>query len=404
MKRTIFYLNHVAAGARIVDFAGWEMPIQYPGGIIQEHLTTRKAAGLFDVSHMGRFEIAGAGAREFLRYVLTNDAAALPVGMAHYTLIANEQGGAIDDAFLYRFYEDRWLLVVNASNKEKDWAHLEKERGRFADVSMADVSESMAMIAVQGPRSEEIVAGLMEGGSLPAANRNALGEVVLAGQKVLAGRTGYTGEPVCFELFLDAATAPGLWDKLVERGAAPVGLGARDTLRLEASLPLYGHEYGTDPEGREIPIAACPTAKFGVSFEDEGRDFIGKAALQGQYASLKDKEATGGANFVERIVRPVRIIDKGIGRPGAKVVIDGKDAGWLVSGTAAPYWKVEGQGAQRVLTDEKDQRSVGLALVDRRTGFGDCIQIEVRGRFLEAKVVKRNLDNRSGPVTFAVFE
>lgn len=391
----------MSAGGRLVDFAGWEMPIQYPGGIIQEHLFTRKHAGLFDVSHMGRFEIAGTGALEFLRHALTNDAAGLPVGMAHYTLLANERGGAIDDAFLYRFREDRWLLVVNAANKEKDWAHLEGEKARFSDVVMRDLSEPLAMVALQGPEAEAMLAGLMEGGSLPEPKRNALGEIVLAGQKVPVGRTGYTGEPVCFELFVPAEGAGKLWDLLVEKGAGPVGLGARDTLRLEASLPLYGHEYGTDPAGEEIAIASCPTAKYGVSFEDEGRAFVGKSALRRQYESLKKGSET---EIVRRVLRPVRMVDKGIGRPESRVFFEGAEAGWLTSGTMVPYWKVGEENGKRVLTDEKDQRSVGLALVDRRAGFGDVIQVEVRGRHLDAKVVRHNLDNRSGPVSFAVFE
>ncbi len=389
----------------MVDFAGWEMPIQYPEGIIREHLMTRKAAGLFDVSHMGRFEIAGSGAREFLRYVLTNDADLLPVGMAHYTLLANERGGAIDDAFLYRFYEDRWLLVVNASNKEKDWAHLENARQAFSGVSMKDISDSLVMIALQGPRSEEILRPLVEIGNLPDVKRNALGMFKMEGVEVLAGRTGYTGEPVCFELLLPVDAGPRVWERLTEAGAQPVGLGARDTLRLEASLPLYGHEYGLDPAGNEIQIASCPTAKYGVSFEDGGREFIGKKVLIAQYESLKKPaESAVGPDSVSRLIRPVRMVDKGVGRPGSRILWQGREAGLLTSGTVAPYWKVGEQNGRRVLTDEKDQRSVGLALIDRRIGIGDSIRIEVRERQPEARVVKRNLDSRSGPLALAVFE
>ena len=384
----------------MVDFAGWQMPIQYPGGIIQEHLFTRKFCGLFDVSHMGRFEIAGSGSGEFLRYALTHDAGLLPTGRAHYTLLANEQGGAIDDAFLYRFFEDRRLLVVNAANKDKDWAHLKKIRKQFADVTMEDISDSIAMVALQGPESEKILTSLIEGGNLPEAKRNALGVVRIAGSEIWVGRTGYTGEPVCFELFMPVDAASKLWNRLIKRGARPVGLGARDTLRLEASLPLYGHEYGLDPAGKEIPIAACPTSKYGVSFKDENREFIGKEALAAQFDSLKNEDTT----IVDKIVRPVRILDKGIARPGSKILYDGKEAGWLTSGTMVPFWIAQDRNGQRILTDEKGQHAIGLALLDRRIDIDDTVQIEVRGRLLDAKVVKNNLDNQSGPIAFAVME
>ena len=263
MKRTVLYDCHVESGARLVDFAGWQMPVQYPGGILQEHLETRRSAGLFDVSHMGRFEVGGKGALDFLREVLTNDAAGLPAGQAHYTLLANPAGGAIDDAFLYRFYEDRWLLVVNASNAPKDWEHLNRQAAGFSGVRIKDLSGELAMIAVQGPKAEDIVSSLLDKGPLPQSKRNALGKAVLAGSQTLIGRTGYTGEPVCFELFVQASAAGRIWQIL--KGAHPV-VQKPDTLgwRLFAAR----HEYGIDLDGQEIPILTCQTGRFGVDLND----------------------------------------------------------------------------------------------------------------------------------------
>ncbi|MQY76815.1 MAG: glycine cleavage system aminomethyltransferase GcvT, partial [Spirochaeta sp.] len=281
MKRTALYDRHLRAGAKIVDFGGWEMPIQYTTGIIEEHLLTRKGAGLFDVSHMGRFIIRGKNALPFLQHVLTNNGAALLPGMAQYTIIANEGGGAIDDAYLYRFYEDEYLLVVNASNLEKDWQHLQGVLSdkSFTDVECVDHTDTLAMLSVQGPLSREIILGLLDQGNLPEPGRNFLTVASIQGTTVLLARTGYTGEPLGFELFIPAQQAPLFWDLLVKRGAAPIGLGARDSLRLEAGLPLYGHELGQDPSGREIPAFACPLAKFAISFNPLKGNFIGKEAL-----------------------------------------------------------------------------------------------------------------------------
>jgi aminomethyltransferase len=283
LMRTTLFERHVAAGGRMVDFAGWEMPLQYPGGIVAEHLATRRRAGLFDVSHMGRFTVRGAGALPFLQHVLTNNAAALEVCQAQYTIIADERGGAIDDAYLYRFSHDEYLLVVNAANRLKDWDHFAGEAAGFDDLDLRDVTREIAMIALQGPASRDILAGAVEAGRLPEPLRNELAVLRAAGTDVRVGRTGYTGEPLCFELFTEAATAPRLWDALVAGGAAPAGLGARDTLRLEAGLPLYGYELGTDDGGVEIPLFAIPLAKLAVSFSPLKGDFVGRAALARQH-------------------------------------------------------------------------------------------------------------------------
>ena len=267
-EKTILYDMHKGLGAQIVEFCGWDMPMQYPSGVVKEHLTTRKFAGIFDVSHMGRFIIRGAKALPFLQHVLTNNAEALdlrPAG-AQYTLIPNETGGALDDAYLYRFFENEYLLVVNAGNRMKDYEHLQSHLRRFDGVEMIDRTKEIAMFALQGPLSRRIMAEVVKAGKLPEPFKNAVGIAEIAGTSVMVGRTGYTGEPLCFELFVEGDKASMLWDLLVSKGATPIGLAARDTLRLESGLPLYGHELGQDPEGKEIPIFALSLARFGVSF------------------------------------------------------------------------------------------------------------------------------------------
>lgn len=247
LSKTVFHDRHVALGAKMVDFGGWHMPVQYATGIVKEHLACRKSAGLFDVSHMGRFTITGQDKIQFLQHSLTNNCQALDVGLAQYTIIPNKNGGAIDDAYLYRFKEDRLLLVVNAANRQKDWAHLSAIAADF-NVKLADLSTQIGMLSLQGPASREIIETIIEAGPMPEPARNNLCTVTISGFEVQLGRTGYTGEPLCFELFCDCKNGPKLWDTLIENGSIPVGLGARDTLRLEAGLPLYGHEFGIDPD------------------------------------------------------------------------------------------------------------------------------------------------------------
>lgn len=397
----------------MVDFSGWQMPIQYPEGILAEHLTTRKHAGLFDVSHMGRFRITGKGARGFLRYILTNDCDQLGVGQAQYTVFANENGGAIDDAFLYQPQKGVFLLVVNASNKDKDWAQVQGiwQRGLlgskagYKEVDIEDVSGSVAMLALQGPQSEAILQSLVTSGTLPEPKRNSVGQFKLCGVNMTAARTGYTGEPVCFELFLPAESAGLIWDKLIAAGAKPIGLGARDTLRLEAGLPLYGHELGFGKDGREIPVYAIPQAAFAVSFEDAGRDFIGKKALTAQVQARQRYRHGDFSNTaaLPKVVRQVRLLDKGIARDGAEVYYQGQSVGWVTSGTMVPYWEYKIDGETVHFSDEHVQRAVGLCMIAPNVPVGSEIELEVRGRKLRAEVVKKNLENRKGNVACAVL-
>ena len=398
MKQTPFFDRHTALGARMVEFAGWQMPIQYTEGIIAEHLTTRRHAGLFDVSHMGRFRLTGTGAPGFLRHVLTNDCEKLAVGQAHYTILANKDGGAIDDAFLYRPSESKYVLVVNASNKDKDWAHLQEQVEGFSDIALADVSDELAMVALQGSESDTILQSIVTEGSLPEVKRNAVNHVKIGEAEVCVARTGYTGEPVCFELFIPTAMASEVWDRLMEAGASPVGLGARDTLRLEAGLPLYGHELGIGQDG-EIGIYAIPQARFAVSLDDLDRNFIGRVAI-GRQALARERYKCGDFSdtaVLSKVVRQMRLVDKGIARDGAVVYYDGRVVGWVTSGTMVPYWEFDND----TLTDEHSQRAVGLCMIEPDVPVGVEIEVEVRGRKLKAKIVDRNLENRKGIFAYA---
>jgi aminomethyltransferase len=398
LHRTVLYDRHVKLGAKIVEFGGWEMPIQYPSGIVQEHLATRKGAGAFDVSHMGRLIFKGADAPAFLQHVLSNNAAALEVGQSQYTIIPNDAGGAIDDAYLYRFLKDEYLLVVNASNREKDWAYFQQMIKKFPQVQMTDRTEELAMISLQGPLSKDILSGIISG-HLPDPMRNALSIVSINGKKVLAGRTGYTGEPICFELFINRDDAPPVWDMLIEKGATPVGLGARDTLRLEAALPLYGHEFGIDAEGKEIPIFTCPLAKFAVSFSPLKGNFVGREALSRQFEALKKIKNCDYTTIKDlpRLVMPVAVAGKGIARAGSKIFKDEKIVGFVTSGTMVPCWKWEGQGLSAKPTDQKDLRSICLALLDSTLRDGDKLEIEIRDKRTEALIVPYHLRSEAPP-------
>ncbi len=382
LLRTVLYDRHVSAGAKMVEFGGWEMPVQYPGGILEEHLQTRRSVGLFDVSHMGRYIFTGGGALRFLQHVLTNNAAALEVGQAQYTMIANPSGGAVDDAYLYRFVADEYLLVVNAGNRAKDWQHFQGLIGNFPDVRMVDRSAELAMISLQGPQSRQIFLELIGAHDLSMdPRRNALTIVTVGKTRVLVGRTGYTGEPICFELFVPGDQACAIWDRLLGLGAKPVGLGARDTLRLEAGLPLYGHELGTDPLGKEIPIFACPLAKFAVSFSPNKGDFIGRSALLRQHEALSRFAFGDYSRLADlpRRVKPMALLDKAIARQGAMVYDGQRPVGVVTSGTSVPLWRVEGEGLLSRFSDEKTLRPICLALLDSDRHSGALLSIEVRG-------------------------
>ncbi|MBN1418608.1 MAG: glycine cleavage system protein T, partial [Planctomycetes bacterium] len=398
-ERTVFFDRHAALKARMTDFGGWEMPLQYPTGILAEHLATRKGAGLFDVSHMGRFIISGEGALAFLQHVLTGNAAALDVDQAQYTIIPDEKGCAVDDAYLYRFDAGEYLLVVNAANRLKDWDHLRGFLKDFPGVRLEDRTEAIAMLSFQGPASRRMLEDLIDGGALPEPARNALGEASIAGIRTRIGRTGYTGEPLCFELFTDRDDGPRLWDLLIAKGATPVGLGARDTLRLEAALPLYGHEFGADPEGREIPILAVPLARVAVSFSPLKGEYVGRRALERQYEAYRRilrRDYSRKADLPRRI-KPIALVEPGVARAGAKVFREGTHVGYVTSGTTVPLWTVEGEGLASTFTDTKQLRSICLGYIDSELRRGDRVTIDVRGTDLEALIVPYHLRSEAPP-------
>ncbi len=401
LRKTVFHERHARLKAKMMEFGGWDMPLMYRDGIIKEHLAARKTAGLFDVSHMGRFLFRGAGAVPFLQRVLSNNVLALDrkeTG-AQYTILPTETGGAVDDAYLYAFVEGDYLLVVNAANREKDWVHLSSLLSGFKDVHMQDVTEEISMLSLQGPQSKHILEELIPSGRLPEPKRNAVCTESIAGFPVQLARTGYTGEPLCFELFADRQHALALWDLLTEKGAVPVGLGARDTLRLEAALPLYGHEMGIDAEGKEIPLLACPVARQAVSFSPLKGDFTGRAALLRQFESYK-KNLSGDYALLSdlpRMIRPIAVAGRGVARAGSKVFSRNRPAGFVTSGTMVPMWVFDGEGLTSAPSDRHTLRSICLALIDSDLMEGETVTIEIRGKEVSGVIVPFHLRSEAPP-------
>ncbi len=398
LKRTQLYDVHVAAGATMVDFGGWDMPVQYPTGILAEHLYTRKHCSLFDVSHMGRLLIAGPERLAFLQHVLTSNAALLELNQAQYCIISDENGVAIDDAYLYRFEEERYMLVVNASNTEKDLAHLTEVVKGF-DCTITDITSTWAFIAVQGPESEKLLSQLAGVTPITAPKRNCLNTLELEGHLVRLSRTGYTGEPIGYEVAIRSEEAAWLWNRLVELGAKPAGLGARDTLRLEAGLPLYGHEMGVDHDGVPMPIFAVSLAKFAVSFDECKGDFIGREALLKQSeaaAALKEGDSSA-LSVLPKSLKFITLIDRGVIRGGMPVYRGDEMIGWVTSGTVVPYYVVTGKGEDAVQTDETGKRAIGTAYIASDVQTGDVVEVDVRGKRLKAAVVARHMSALKTP-------
>ena len=374
LKRTPLFDAHVAAGGTMVDFGGWEMPIQYPTGIVGEHLQTRNGCGIFDVSHMGRLIVEGPDRVKFLQKVLTSNVEKLVPGRAQYCIISDENGYAVDDAYLCMFVEEKYLLIVNASNTDKDLAHFERYLPEF-DCKITNVTDVYSSIAVQGPETDRILMLMSGGAPITGPKKNDLGTVILEGHTVQASRTGYTGEPIGYELFIPASEVNWLWNRLIELGAHPIALGARDTLRLEAGLPLYGHEMGSDASGAEMPIFAVSLARFAVNFAEQKGDFVGKAALEAQ------------KSFVEKKIVAIRLVDRGVMRAGMEVYRGDEHIGWITSGTMVPYYEFDGEEP----TDKTGKRSIGFAYVKSDVAVGDTVQIDVRGKRLKAAVVQRHM-------------
>ena len=398
LKRTQLYNAHLAAEATMVDFGGWEMPIQYPSGIVAEHLYTRHFCGLFDVSHMGRLLIEGPERVQFLQHVLSSNVQALDVNEAQYCIIPNENGGAIDDAYLYRFEEDRFLLVVNAANTEKDLVHLREQIKAF-DCTLTDISDKTASIAVQGPKSREMLEKLAEGVQLTELVKNALGTVTMEGRTVRLAKTGYTGEPLGYEVFVKSEDAEWLWNRLLELGGRPAGLGARDTLRMEAMMPLYGHEFGVDIEGKEIPIFAVPLAKFAVSFSELKGNFIGREKLARQFEAFKKIQDRNFEDIavLPRRMMPITLLERGVIRKDMPVYRNDKLVGYITSGTMVPYYVADGEGMATTYTQETAKRSIGIAMLDSDIQTDDIVYVDLRGKKVKAVVPRMHMSTMAPP-------
>lgn len=388
LKRTPLYEAHVAAGGTMVDFGGWEMPIQYAGGIVAEHLYDRRHCGIFDVSHMGRLLVEGPDRVAFLQKVLSSNVEPLAVGRAQYCMIPTETGGAVDDAYLYRFEEERYMLIVNAANTDKDLAHFDKYLPNYR-CTITNVTDSYSSIAVQGPEAERILKELSGGKEITGPKKNDLNELDMEGRTVRVSRTGYTGDPLGWELFIDAQEVNWLWNRLVELGAQPTALGARDTLRLEAGLPLYGHEMGQDPGGEEMPVFALSLARFAVSFSEEKGDFVARDIL------LHQKE-----QGTAKKVFPIALRDRGVIRAGMAVYQGDRQVGWITSGTMVPYHQFDQDGT---ITDKTGKRSIGFAYVDSGLTQEDVLEVDVRGKRLKAQIVAKHMVQNQPPYAKALL-
>ncbi len=316
MNRTPLYERHLALGGRMVEFAGYELPVQYLAGPIAEHNAVRNAAGLFDIDHMGQFEVRGPDAERYLQAIQPWDIAQMKEYEAHYSMLLYADGTLVDDIFLYRLPE-RWFVVVNAANRKKDLAWMEAHVGTH-DVALLDVSDETCMIALQGPASERILQRLVQLDLSAVATRTAA-ETTLADQPALLGRTGYTGEDG-FELYFPAEVAGEIWDAILvagkDDGLLPCGLAARDSLRFEACMPLYGHELDASTNALEARLG------WTVSWE---KQFIGREAL------LKTR-LEGPA----RLLIGFQMVDRAVPREHYAVAKDGKEIGHVTSGMKSP--------------------------------------------------------------------
>lgn len=360
-RRTPLYEQHVAAGGKMVAFAGWTLPVRY-SDVMAEHRAVRTAAGLFDVSHMGEFLFTGSGAEAFLQGLTPNNVAKLRIGRAHYSGLLNERGTYIDDVLIYRLADDRFLMVVNAANIDADYAWV---TGRpHPECTIEDVSDRYALLALQGPAAPAIL-GRLTDTDLESIRYYRFAEGLVAGRKAIVSRTGYTGEDG-FELYVSPADAPTIWEALLAAGAddglVPAGLGARDTLRLEAGMALYGHEIDAD----RTPL-------------DAGLDWVVKLAkgpFVGREALVAQREAGGPA---ERLIG-FEIVGKGIAREGCSILAGGEKVGTVTSGTWSPTL----------------EKAIATAYVPAALAEpGTELAIEVRRKTLDAVVVPLPFYRRS---------
>ena len=357
INRTPLYETHVASGARMVPFGGWDMPVQYADGIIHEVRQVRNDVGIFDVSHMARLEFRGADAGRFLDTVLSVRASRLEHGLGRYHVICSEDGGIIDDAIVYNLAENRFLLVVNAGNADTDRAWLTSQMNEFAadgdvDVELVDRSLDNAMIAVQGPNAVSMLDELT-GDEAGLTTRFHAGEATLDGERILTVRTGYTGEDG-FEIMFDSAHAQGIWNLLIDSGATECGLGSRDVLRLEAGLMLHGSDMTVENNPYEAGLR--------WTVRPNRPEYIAGEALR----KIRDEGTPRRiAGFVMR--------SRGIARHGHSINVNGDEVGVVTSGTHSPTLGV----------------AIAMGYIDiAQSEIGTAVQIDVRGRMVDAEVVK----------------
>lgn len=357
MKETALYQEHIRLGGKIVDFGGWALPVQF-SGIIEEHLACREAAGLFDVSHMGEIMVEGPEAEAFIQYLVTNDISIASDNHVIYSPMCYPDGGVVDDLLIYKFNKEKYLLVVNASNLEKDWQWInEQKKGQ---VELIDLSEQISELALQGPKAQQILARLTDADLDNLKFYTFEPEVIIAGAKALLSRTGYTGEDG-FEIYLDNADAARIWRQLLEAGEAdgltPVGLGARDTLRFEVAMPLYGQEI----DARITPLEAG----LGSFVKADKPDYIGKEALAAIRAAGVRRKTVG-----------FEMVGRGVARSHFPVVKEenGPEIGFVTTGSYAP----------------SVGKNLGMALLSTEYAApGERIYVIIRGKAVEARIIPR---------------
>jgi len=355
LKRTPLYDAHLKAGAKIVEFGGFLMPVQY-AGIIKEHNTVREQAGLFDVSHMGEVEVKGKDAKKFIQKLITNNLEKIEPGKVLYSPMCYENGGTVDDLLVYCHDWQHFWLVVNASNTEKDWQWIGEQKDG-EEVELKNISDIIAQLAIQGPKAQEIVK-LLTDLDLQEIKYFKFKSGEIAGADCLISRTGYTGEDG-FEIYLASDDANILWEALLEKGKpfglTPIGLGARDTLRFEAGLPLYGHELSKDITPLEAGLSNFVDLKSDT-------DFIGKQALLAQKAAGLTRKKVG-----------IEMIERGIPREGYQVQRDGQDIGLITSGSFSPTLS----------------KNIGMALIrTEEAQIGNTVNVIIRNRPCQAVIVK----------------
>ncbi len=360
LKMTSLHDTHIKYGGKMVPFAGWEMPVQYKAGVIAEHMAVRTKAGMFDVSHMGEITCKGPDAEKNLNHLLTNDYTGMKDGQARYSPMCNEEGGVVDDLIVYRRSAEDFLMVVNAANKDKDFAWVKAHQ--IGDVVFEDISDTIGQIALQGPLAKQILRKLVAEESIPTEYYAATYDNDMCGTKVMISTTGYTGEDGV-EIYMPMDKAPEIWEALMEAGSdeglIPCGLGARDTLRLEAGMPLYGHEMDDTITPKE--------ALLSIFVKMDKPEFIGKDAIAVKTPPTRKKVG-------------LEVTGRGIIREHMDVYRNGKKIGVTTSGTMCPYIK----------------KACACALIDAdQRELGEEVEVDVRGRMVKAKMVKSQFYKRA---------